>query len=62
MRFRQPKNTVHDCRMALKAPVQAAQTGDGQDNSKNDKNKAASGETAQSFPRRRRLNPRVHKE
>jgi hypothetical protein len=60
MRFRQPKNPVHDCRMALSAPVETGQTGEGQHNSKNDENKAAPGETAQSFSWRRRLNPPVH--
>jgi hypothetical protein len=60
MRFRQPKNAVHDCRMPLKTPVETAQASEGQHNPENDKNKAASGETAQSFSWRRRLNPPVH--
>jgi len=60
MRFRQPINTVHYCRVPLKTPIHAGKTSDRQYDPEHQKNKTASREAAQSLPSRRRLDPGVH--
>jgi len=60
MRFRQPINTVHYCRVPLKTPIHTSKASDRQHDRKHQKNKTASRETAQSLSSRRRLDPSVH--
>ena len=60
MRFRQPINAVHNRRVPLKTPEHASYTSDHQHDRKHQQNKTTSGETAQSFSLRRRLDPGVH--
>src|SRR2546430_3592010 len=60
MRFRQPINAMHYCRVPLKPPIHASNTSDREHDRKHQKNKTTSGETAQSLSSRRRLNPAIH--
>jgi hypothetical protein len=60
MRFRQPINTVHDCRVALKTPPHARKTSDRQHDREHQKNKTTSRETAHALLSWRRFNPGVH--